>query len=53
MIKVKVTSPFVDKKTRILNKIDSVIEIDRDRFEELKEFVEIIKNTNKKESNEG
>jgi len=53
MIKVKVISPFVDRETRVLNKCDTEIEISKDRLKELKDFVEVIKDTTKKESNEG
>lgn len=53
MIKVKVISPFVDRETKVLNKLDAIIEVNKERLIELKDFVEIIKDTTKKESNEG
>lgn len=51
MMKVKVISVFKDKDTKEINKLDKVLEVSKERYEEIKEYVEII-NESKKKNNE-
>lgn len=51
-MKVKVISVFKDKNTNEVYPLDKELEVSKERYEEIKEFVEIInpakKNTDKK-----
>lgn len=44
-MKVKVISVFIDKKTKERYKLNSELNITKERYEEIKDFVEPIKDT--------
>lgn len=46
-MKVKVVSIFTDKYTRKTYSLDDEIEVTKDRYEEIKQYVEIIKDKKK------
>ena len=54
-MKVKVIERFVDKNTKEFYKIDQILEVTKDRYEEIKKYVEpIVENkTGKRKNNEG
>lgn len=54
-MKVKVIERFVDKNTKEFYKIDQILEITKDRYEEVKKYVEpIVENKNdRNRNNEG
>jgi len=52
MIKVKVISVFRDKNTKEIYKLNEELNVSKARYDEIKEYVEIIKET-KKENIEG
>ena len=52
MIKVKVISVFRDKNTNEIYKLNQELNVSKARYDEIKEYVEIIKET-KKENIEG
>ena len=43
-MKVKVTSLFKDKYTGEYHKVDDEIEVSKERYKEIKPYVEVIKN---------
>lgn len=53
MIKVKVKSPFIDRETKVLNKVGTELEISKERLDKLNKYVEVIKDNAKKDNNEG
>ncbi len=42
MIKVKVISIFVDKITKVRYKLNSELTVAKERYEEIKDFVEVV-----------
>ncbi len=48
-MKVKVISIFVDKNTKERYKLNQELEVSKERYEEIKNYVEIIKNAKKED----
>ena len=46
-MKVKVISVFKDKNTNEVYKLNKELEVSKERYEEIKEYVEIINSTSK------
>lgn len=46
-MKVKVISVFRDKDTKEIYKLNTELEVSEERYEEIKEYVEIINSTSK------
>lgn len=44
-MKVKVIQRFNDKNTKIFYKLSEVIEVSKDRYNEIKEYIELIEET--------
>lgn len=51
MIKVRVNSVFIDKNTKERYKVDDELSISKERYNEIKEFVEIITKKDSKNNN--
>lgn len=49
-MKVKVISVFKDKDTKEVYKLNTKLEVTKERYEEIKEYVEIINTTDKKKT---
>lgn len=48
-MKVRVISIFVDKNTKERYKLNTELEVSKERYEEIKKYVEIIKDTKKED----
>lgn len=46
-MKVKVISVFKDKNTKEVYKLNKELEVSKDRYEEIKDYVEVINSTSK------
>lgn len=51
-MKVKVISVFRDKNTKEIYKLNTELEVSKSRYEEIKEYVEVINSTSKEKKTE-